>query len=122
MSATAVKAGVAKDGGEILATFTGGDAEPLTVDATTPAIVDPKSLFIGKHVSFHFVMDENQAARDTACNDPKSKAPRSCASPPALADHRVAAVKGNDEMSGSGRGVTPRPLWQVYSSGRETFR
>jgi hypothetical protein len=73
MSGTAVKAGVAKDGGKILATFTGGGDEPLTVDATTPAIVDPKSLFIGKHISFHFVMDENQAARDLACNDPKLK-------------------------------------------------
>jgi hypothetical protein len=69
-----VKSGVAKDKGKTIASFVRvGSGIPLTLRATTPAIVDPKSIFIGKHLSMDFVIDESQSALDTAFNDVKGK-------------------------------------------------
>jgi hypothetical protein len=69
-----VKSGVAKDKGKTIATFTRvGSGIPLTLRATTPAIIDLKSMFIGKHLSMDFVIDESQSALDAACNHVKGK-------------------------------------------------
>jgi hypothetical protein len=66
------KAGVAKDGDKMVATFSqAGAGAPITIDATSAPITNPLSLFIGKTVHMHFVMDENQAALDTMCTSTK---------------------------------------------------
>jgi hypothetical protein len=51
-----------------------GAGIPVVIDATSTPFDAIKSVFFkGRTVSVHFVMDETQAALDTACNDVKGK-------------------------------------------------
>ena len=48
-----------------------GVGAPVTLDVTTNVIFDAKSLFVGRYLVLHFVLDETQGALDTACASSK---------------------------------------------------
>lgn len=58
---------VAQDKFKAIATYQQTNVSPIHLQVTTGPIADPKSLFVGNHLSLDIVLDESQATFNSAC-------------------------------------------------------